>query len=150
MKIRFLLLLTLLFSLIFVNCTLENSKIPFIISELKLSNISENGEFLYGGVKFDLYNKHNLAITHFKVRFYVFENETGGNPFYGSNLIEASFEGTIMPKEKKNFEISLDEKILYPQKEPYFVDYFYISEILYEDNSLWKDKYGFFYVSGED
>ena len=141
-------LLLVLFSLFFFNCSLENSEIPFVISELKSTNISENGDFLYGGVKFDLYNNHNVAIIKFKVRFYVFANEFGENPFYGSNLIEASFEGMVLPKEKKSFEISLDGKILYPQKEPYFIDYFYLPEVLYEDNSVWEDKYGHFNVSG--
>ena len=56
--------------------------------------------------------------------------------------IEATFEGMINSGDEKNFEVSLDEKIISPPKAPYYVDYFCVKSVHFTDNSYWADYLG--------
>ena len=133
---------TILFALVFTSCEYFNQEIPFVIKNIEASLVSEQKEFVYSGVKFTFCNTSKKDISKITVCFTVYENEKGGNPFVTSNYIEATFEGIINPRKEKNFEISLDEKIISAPKNPYYVDYFCVKSVYFTDNSYWKDSLG--------
>ena len=132
----------ILFALVFTSCEYFNQEIPFVIKNIEASLVSEQKEFVYSGVKFTFCNTSKKDISKITVCFTVYENEKGGNPFVKSNYIEATFEGIINPGKEKNFEISLDEKIISAPKNPYYVDYFCVKSVYFTDNSYWKDSLG--------
>lgn len=132
----------ILFALVFTSCEYFNQEIPFVIKNIEASLVSEQKEFVYSGVKFTFCNTSKKDISKITVCFTVYENEKGGNPFVTSNYIEATFEGIINPGKEKNFEISLDEKIISAPKNPYYVDYFCVKAVYFTDNSYWKDSLG--------
>lgn len=137
-----LLTFCILFTLSFSSCDYLNQEIPFVIKNIEATLESDENEFSYSGVKFTFCNTSKKDISKITVCFTVYENEKGGNPFVTSNYIESTFEGMINSGDEKNFEVSLDEKIISPPKAPYYVDYFFVKSVHFTDNSYWADYLG--------
>ena len=131
-----------------VSCRHINQEVPFLIKNLECSFESEDEEFDYIGVKFVFCNTSEKDISEISVRFTIFENKNGGNPLISSNVINADFQGLVKSGDEKIFEISLDDKIVSLPKSPYYVDYFYVESVVFSDNSIWKDCFGAFAISG--
>ncbi len=76
----------------------------------------------------------------------VYDAETEENPFMGSNIIKASFSGTIPGKGIKECAVSLDQYLYVVPDDPYLIDFFYVSEINYENGDQWTDKNGTYHT----
>jgi hypothetical protein len=76
----------------------------------------------------------------------VYDTATGDNPLIGSNIINASFSEMILAQTTKECIISLDQYLYIAPTEPYLIDFFYVSEINYDDGSQWTDRNGTYYT----
>lgn len=130
------------------SCDVVTEDFPYLIKELSCSLESKQDVFSNCGVSFVFCNVSEKEISEIQVAFWVFENEKGGNPFFATNFVEATFSGVIKSREEKAFEISLDEKMNYQPKEPLYVDYFFVKLIKFDDGTEWKDSFGLFSISG--
>jgi len=141
---------TLLCIAVFFICSCANNivnnniteKPPYVITQ-PLCEIEERpGYFTYAGITFKFLNKSEKIADKIKVSFSLFDANTKGNPFVGSNMFEITMLGIVSSNENKEILISLDKYITVAPETPYLIDLFYIQEIHYTDGSTWEDKYG--------
>ena len=115
---------------------------PFVITE-PVVEISERANyFSYAGITFKFLNNAREHIDRLTISFMLFDTKTQGSPFIGSNRFEITKWDFVFPGENKEIFISLDQHIYTAPSEPYIIDFFYISEIHYIDESVWEDRYG--------
>ena len=67
----------------------------------------------------------------------------------GVNVKGSVFEVTMDCNKSKIFEVSLDDKINYVPKNPFYIDCFYIKSIVYEDGSTWENYFSSYTISGD-
>ena len=82
------------------------------------------------------------------VSFTLFDAKTHGSPFIGSNIFAITKLDVVLPNQNREIIISLDQYIYVAPADPFLIDFFYISEIVYTDGSTWQDKYGKYRVEG--
>lgn len=131
------------FTLFISGCALFGTETaPYAIKgNMTLEN--EHNEFEAAGINLSLLNKSNKSISEFTVVFSLFD-EDGEPVSTGRSNVVISVNTTIQPHELYECCLSLDKFLCEIPESPYFVDYLYISRILYEDNSLWTDAFGIF------
>ena len=115
---------------------------PFVITGPICELAEHPYAYRYAGISFNLMNNSEKTINRIKVSFMLFDAKTQSNPFIGNNVFEITKLDLILPNENREIIISLDQYIHIAPSDPYLVDFFYISEIKYSDNTIWKDKYG--------
>ena len=69
-------------------------------------------------------------------------NSDGEPAFYDCDFITYSFFEKIEEGEIVELKIPLDFYFQDSNDETYFTDYFYVSKIVYSDNSVWDDPFG--------
>lgn len=119
---------------------------PVIVSTPVCLLSSSEGNFRHAGISFECHNTDSRAICSMEVSFIVYTDESGGNPFYGSNVISALVTADILPDASVTCEISLDSKLARIPDEPFCIDYFYVTKVVFADDSAWADPYGFYYA----
>ncbi len=119
---------------------------PYIITKPVCLIENKPGSYPNMGVEFTFTNTSSKTITSFSVSFMVYDAETELNPFVGQNTIRASLSGMIPAQSMKECSFSLDEYVYVVPDEPYLIDFFYISEINYDDGSQWTDTFGVYYT----
>lgn len=100
---------------------------------------------------FTFRNFSEKTVTGFSVCYKLFLQESGQEPFAeDENYFEcnasscAVFHSYIPQGSSESFAINLDS-CLYEETEQFMqVDFIYVSEIQYDDGSVWKDIYGAF------
>lgn len=125
-----------------MSCSLySKNQLPYAVSGEMTTEDSSLYEL--GGINLSFYNKSEKKIKKFVVVFFLFD-EDGNSPLVGRNNVVLSITSEIEPE--KNFEhcVSLDQFLCEVPEEPYLVDYLYVSEIVYEDGSCWKDPFGMY------
>jgi hypothetical protein len=115
---------------------------PFVVSKPSVEIIERANYFNYAGMVFKFMNNAEETADSITFTFMLFDHETGNNPFIGSNKFEIKKWDFVVPDENKEMIVSLDHFIYSAPTEPYIIDFFYISEIHYIDDSIWEDKYG--------
>jgi hypothetical protein len=122
------------------SCALEPPETPqFIISKPKCIVGSREGYYQKCGVEFELCNIDDREIVELTVSFIVYDRVTKKNPVIGSNQIVSSFSGSIQGHRKKDMVVSLDPYLFVAPDNPYIIDFFYVSRILYMDGTSWSD-----------
>ena len=119
---------------------------PFVITRPAFEVVERPYLFKFAGLAFKFLNKDQKIVDRITVSFLLFDQRTQDNPFIGSNKFEITKWDIVFPNENKEIIISLDQFIYIAPREPYLVDFFYVSEIHYVDGSVWQDKYGKFRV----
>ena len=140
----------ILFSiLLLISCEFGVKTFPFLIENLECSLDSENDIFNHIGLRFKMSNTSKKTIKNFTACFIIYDSKNGKNPLITSNYIEAKFNGNLDCNKSKIFEVSLDDKINYVPKNPFYIDCFYIKSIVYEDGSTWKNYFSSYTISGD-
>lgn len=136
-------------ALLAVSCGLAaGSPPPYAITKLASYCGERAGYYLCAGVEFTFLNTSSKAVSDVAVSFMAFDPQTQRNPFIGSNIIKTSFSGAIPEGQKKDFIIPLDPYVYVAPEEPYIIDFFYISQIVYDDGSVWEDSNGIYHTGG--
>ncbi|MDY5124392.1 MAG: hypothetical protein SPE59_11425 [Treponema sp.] len=127
---------------IFMSCSLySNTQLPYGISGEM--TIEDSSIYELGGIYLKMYNKALKKISRFTVVFFLFDEE-GNSPLLGRNNVVLNITSDI--ESEKMFEhcVSLDQFLSEVPEEPYLVDFLYVSEIVYEDGSCWRDPFGMY------
>lgn len=119
---------------------------PVLVSQPVGLLSSAEGNFQYAGLSFQCCNTGNRRISSLCVSFIVYTDETGGNPFFGSNVINAEVVADLLPGTSAQCEISLDDKLTCIPETPFVIECFYVTKVTFADDSEWSDPYGFFYA----
>ena len=135
---------------LFLSCECLFQSPPFVLSSPECVLLSETGCFQFAGVKFSVWNARQSEIQRISVVFSVYKDENGGNPSPGGNVVAAGLECSIAPGECEEFEACLDSYISEIPNAPYYVDFFYLKEVLYADGQLWSDPVGAYFVRGKE
>jgi hypothetical protein len=115
---------------------------PFVITKPVIEIIERTNYFRYAGIVFKFLNNSNDYVDRITITFMLFDTKTRDSPFIGSNKFEISKWDLVAPDENKEVLISLDKFIYTAPVEPYLIDFFYISEIHYTDENVWRDVHG--------
>jgi len=115
---------------------------PFVISKPVFEVYERPYYFMYAGIVFRFLNKSAKTVDKITVSLMLFDPKTNENPFIGTNKFEIGKWDIVFPDESKEIIISLDPFIYFAPAEPYIIDFFYVYEVHYVDNSVWQDKYG--------
>jgi hypothetical protein len=119
---------------------------PFTISK-PVSAVGEKmNYYTFAGVEFSYLNTGSKTVSRVSVSFMVFDAATQKSPFIGSNIIKITFDGEIRGGVKKDFVIPLDPYIYAAPAVPYLIDFFYISEVVFADGSVWEDSGGVYHT----
>lgn len=114
--------------------------VPYVI-DAEFVMEENSTDYSICGVDFYLKNKSEKEIKNITIIFFLFDKD--GEPAYECrSKISASVEKSIMPGEVSNFCMSLDQFMNSIPEDPLMLDYLYISEIQYEDDSVWSDPFG--------
>jgi len=119
---------------------------PYVITKPVSEINGRPGYFYYAGVVFKFLNTAPKNVDWITVSFMLFDAKTQASPFIGTNKFEITKLGLVTVNENKEIIISLDQYIHVAPTEPYLIDFFYISEIHYVDDSTWQDKDGLYRV----
>lgn len=137
---KYLKILCLFLFFNFVSCSVfAEIKIPYIISGNITFEESEKYDFL--GLNFRLKNKSPKKMNKVTLVFYVFD-ENGEPPLCVKNHIVLTLNCEIEPGEILEDCISLDKYVFNLDSEYYEIDYLYVSQIVYEDETTWNDPFG--------
>jgi len=115
---------------------------PFVITKPVMEISERTNYYTYAGIAFKFLNNAEEYIDRITVSFMLFDAKTQGSPFMGNNRFEIKRWDMISPGENREVLISLDRYIYAAPSEPYLIDFFYISEILYKSGRVWEDKRG--------
>lgn len=127
-------------------CRQEITMPPVLVSEPVCLLSSAGGNFRYAGVSFEVCNTGTQKIVSMEVSFVVFKDEKGGNPFYGSNVLNAVISLDLAPSSSAPLEVSLDPRLAVIPETPFVIDCFYVTKITWDDGSEWTDPYGLYYA----
>jgi hypothetical protein len=115
---------------------------PFIITRPAVEITGRMNHFTYAGIVFSFLNNHRECVDKITLSFMLFDTKTQVTPFIGTNKFEITKWDFVSPGENKEILVSLDPYIYNAPTEPYQIDFFYISEIHYIDDSVWQDTFG--------
>jgi hypothetical protein len=140
-------MLVLTAAVYFVSCDMSvMSDPPYVITKPICEIIERPDYFTYAGLTFYFLNTSETIVNNITVSFMLFDAETQGNPFMGSNIFKITKLDTVQVNENKEIVISLDKYLYVAPAEPYIIDFFYIAEIQYADGSAWRDQNGIYQV----
>ena len=93
------------------------------------------------GINVFFQNDADVEVEEFTIVFFLFDSD--GEPVStGKNNISIRVEEKVFPKESYNCCLSLDDYMYLEPAEDFYVDYMYVSKILYSDGSVWDDPFG--------
>jgi len=115
---------------------------PYVITRPVFEISARSGYFTYAGIVFNFLNTSDGNVDSITVSFMLFDEGTQASPFIGNNKFEITKMDLVLPDQNREIIISLDRFIYVAPTEPYLIDFFYVSEIHYTDDSIWQDKYG--------
>ncbi len=129
------------------SCVQSVYSAPYVISSPECVIGKTDSFFSYAGVIASFINTAESDIASLYISFNVYDASTKKNPFFGSNTIQTVYEDIIYPDEETELCISLDEYVHSIPLEPFLIQNFCISKIVYSDGSVWTD---YFCVFGSD
>ena len=129
------------------SCVEQVYSAPYVMSVPECVIGNTEGYFSYAGVFAEFTNTSEKDISQMNISFNVYDASTKKNPFFGSNTIQTVYEDIIYPDEETELCISLDEYVHSIPLEPFLIQNFCISKIVYSDGSVWTD---YFCVFGSD
>lgn len=114
--------------------------VPYVINGqfTKENNISE---YDLAGVDIFFFNKDKKTVKSFTVVFFLFDED--GEPINTTkNNLVYNVEQYVEFNDSVEFCLSLDEFLYFVPEESCFIDYLYVSNIVYEDGTVWSDPFG--------
>ncbi len=125
---------------IFFSCSLfAKEPAPYVIGGEMVTE--ESAAYDVAGLDLFLMNKSDKKISEFTLVFFIFDED--GNPPEGArNSIVLTVSAEVEPYDSLSTCLSLDKYVYYVLDEPYFVDYMYLSKIVYENGTQWTDPFG--------
>ena len=142
MKHRLIRVLTVLSCLFFGCSAFSSEKIPYIIfADFVMDENSSDYEIC--GVELAFYNKELKAVKEFTVDFFLFDKD-GEPAFECSGRLSFDVIDDVESGENYNCCLSLDRYMRVIPEEALMVDYLFVSKIVYEDGSIWEDKFGLY------
>lgn len=140
-KKLFVCLIFLIITLIFNGCSITpNEIIPYLVSgDFVMEADSE--DYSVCGLDLLLVNQSEKDISEFSIVFFLFDKD--GEPAGEcSNRISFDIERFVDAGGALKKTISLDKYMNNIPEELLFVDYLYVSKIIYADGSVWEDPFG--------
>lgn len=133
----FILFLILCFSGISV---FGKSTLPYMIeAEMRTDDCTD---YQFAGLDFNFWNKGKSRVREFTMVFCMYDEE--GNPLaLGKSNTVITVHAFIDSGDFYESTVSLDCFFLETPEAPYQIDYLYVSRIVYDDNSVWSDPFGF-------
>lgn len=95
------------------------------------------------GFDFEFYNRSEKNVAGFTIVFFLFD-EDGNSPILGRNNIVLQIDERVNAMDSFESCVSIDQYLTSIPEEPYIVDFLYVSAIVYEDGTQWKDSFGFY------
>jgi hypothetical protein len=133
---------------LFTSCAPQSAP-PYVITQPVCVAGERPGFYRYAGIELYISNTSDIAISELTVSFALFDAETGKNPFAGSNKFSLTLRGTVMPYDKKELIIPLDDYLYLAPRRPFIIDFFYIAKIEYADGSVWTDNHGIYHTGSQ-
>lgn len=122
---------------------------PFVVSKPVCVLGGSGNLYRICGVEFEFFNTGEKEVESLSVSCMVYDRGTGENPFIGTNLVGAEFEGAIPPRSGVSLAVSLDSYLFAIPSAPYIIDFFRVAKIVYSDGSAWEDPQGIFSTGSE-
>lgn len=119
---------------------MAREKYPYLASAEMV--MEESSEYEVAGINLHVMNKSDKEIESFTVVFFLFDQD-GNPPENMKNSLVLSINSQIDPHEVLETCICLDDYLYTVPEGVYQVDYLYLSNITYDDGSVWSDPYGF-------
>ena len=94
------------------------------------------------GIAFTFFNAAALTVKSFTIVFFVC-NEDEDSLSTDSHCVIVHCDELVEAGEEYQGFVELDEYGAEPPDEPYRIESFYVSMIVYDDGSRWKDRFGF-------
>lgn len=132
----------LLLCFCFMSCSLfSRESVPYAVSG-NFEMEENSSDYDLCGINLYLFNKAQKNIKEFTVVFYLFDKD--GEPASECrNVLSFSVEKKVEAGKSFVCCISLDQYVSSIPDEPLLVDYLYVSQIVFEDDTTWEDPYGF-------
>lgn len=124
----------------FFSCNLlGENKTPYIIDGKMV--LEDSSKYEIAGFDFFFMNQNEKSVKNFTVVFYMFDED--GNPIgTGRNNVVLKVTADVEGGESITGCICLDPYLNEIPSDPYEIEYLYISQITYDDNSKWTDPFG--------
>lgn len=136
-KIKYL-ILSICISL--CSCNLCSSEIiPYFIDGEFV--MEDSSVYSIAGMNFDFTNRSEKNVKSFTLVFFMFD-EDGNPPSFGRNNIAVTVTAQVNSGENLKGCVCLDSFMNEIPEEPYTLDFLYVSNIRYEDDSIWSDPFG--------
>lgn len=134
--------LWLLLSFIFVSCSTfgQTFERPYLIKGEMIVDESSYDE--YASLEIEFFNKENKKIESFNISCLFFDEE-GNTALWGNSRFTAEIKIDVPAGEKITANFCLDPYLSEIPEKPYQVEYLFVTSILYEDGTIWKDSLGF-------
>ena len=122
----------------------EKKSLPYALSARMVTDASSVYEV--AGIDFSFLNREKKAVKSFTMIFFMYD-EDGNPPGIGNNGIKLEILVDIAAGECEEDLISIDQFLYEIPDIPYQLDYLYVSRILYEDGSEWRDPFGMYAIN---
>ena len=124
----------------FLSCNLlGKNNAPYIIDGKMV--LEDSSKYEIAGFDFLFINQNEKTVKNFTVVFYMFDEE--GNPIgTGRNNVVLKVTSEVQGGKSIAGCINLDSYLNEIPSEPYEIEYLYVSQITYDDNSKWTDPFG--------
>ncbi len=130
----------LFFNVVVCSCYASGKKgtLPYFVDG-KINVDSENSKICSVDLLFR--NKSDKVVVEYTAVFFLFDSEGEIYSKYNNNVVLA-INSKIQPDEVFECEVNLDEYFATDCGDSFSLDYLYVSQIKYEDGTVWKDPYG--------
>ena len=116
-----------------------DEKVPYLIkAEL---DMGESTEFDIAGLNLYFLNRSEKQVSEITIVFYMFDEDGEPASLCRSNIV-LSVKENVAAGTSIETCLNLDSFFTYIPEEQYTADYIYVSRIVYEDGSEWKDSFG--------
>lgn len=122
----------------------EKKSIPYGISAKMV--IEPSNVYEIAGVDFTFLNKADKGVKAFTLMFFMYD-EDGDPPGIGNNGVSLEILVDIEKGAREDDIVSLDQFLYEIPDIPYQLDYVYVSRIVYDDGSEWRDPFGMYAVN---
>ena len=115
------------------------NKAPYTLS----AQMTVESSSLYecAGLEFQFVNKAQKSVKSFTLNFFL-SDEEGNAPNLISGCISADIYCLVEPGETLEDILSLDEYFYSEIEDVYLIEFLYVSKIIYEDDTVWEDRFG--------
>src|SRR5574344_1065728 len=135
---------TLLILVVTTSCCSPGRLVPpYLLLEHYVEIGEREPDYSIAGACFILYNNSERAIKSCTISFRLYDAD--GMPCgIGPNSMVNTFNVVILPHQKQQLVVRLDDSLGAEVEDEYQIDYTCVTNITYEDNSQWTDALGLY------